>query len=202
LSPFYFYQEQLVFADETCKDARDFRRIYGWSRRGEACVSEESSSRGDRLSILAALDIHGFFAYEATDGTFDRRAFHNALVKKILPRMNPWPLPRSILIMDNARIHAYEELFRTVEAFGVCLVFLPPYCPDLNPIEYAFKDFKTWIQNFPGASTVWNLDPIACTDTAMKNCSSDMRRTFSHCGYRFDGMLDFSASLRRQDADL
>jgi transposase len=153
LSPFYFYQEQLVFVDETSKDSRDFRRKHGWSERGQDCVSEEPSSRGNRRSILAALDVHGFFAYEATEGTFDRRAFHNAMVTKIFPRMNPWPLPRSILIMDNARIHAYEELFKTAESFGVCLVFLPPYCPDLNPIEYGFGDFKRWIQHFPGGSS-------------------------------------------------
>jgi hypothetical protein len=56
-----------------------------------------------------------------------------------LPKMNPWPQPHSVLIMDNASIHKSDALRLAVEAAGCLLVFLPPYSPDFNPIEESFS---------------------------------------------------------------
>ena len=53
--------------------------------------------------------------------------------------MNRYPQDHSILIMDNCLIHKMETLREVVEAFGVLLVFLPPYSPDFNPIEEIFS---------------------------------------------------------------
>jgi hypothetical protein len=126
-------------------------------------------SRGKRVSILAAMDITGFFAWGNIDDTFTRclrllscgviealdrpgrllhvaasssDRFHKMLKEQILPFLNPWPLPRSIVVMDNANIHMYEELQDLVHAAGALLFFLPPYSPDLNPIEVGFSLLK------------------------------------------------------------
>lgn len=53
--------------------------------------------------------------------------------------MNPWPLDRSVLIMDNCAIHKSDALRAAVEVKGCRLVFLPPYSPDFNPIEESFS---------------------------------------------------------------
>ncbi|EGZ30770.1 hypothetical protein PHYSODRAFT_468806, partial [Phytophthora sojae] len=66
-------------------------------------------TRGERRSVLAAFDVGAFFAWESTTGTFDRLAFHEAFRTKNAPYINPWPLPRSIVILDNAKIHMYRE---------------------------------------------------------------------------------------------
>jgi transposase len=192
LQPFFACPEQLVFVDETSKNSKDYLRKFGWSERGTKCHSTVPFSRGKRLSVLAAMDSNGFFAYECTEGTFDRKAFHDALVNKILPFMNPYPFPRSILILDNARIHAYPEIFQTVEAFGALLIFLPPYCPQLNPIEIGFGLLKRWISKH--ANYAWNVDPKLVLDIALKNCTCECKSTFIHCGYA-DGVLDFSHVL-------
>ncbi len=73
------------------------------------------------------------------------------MMNTVIPYLNPWPFPRSILILDNARIHMYEELETAVHSRGALLFFLPPYSPQLNPIEVAFAQLKNWILRYPMA---------------------------------------------------
>ncbi|KAG6952771.1 hypothetical protein JG687_00012801, partial [Phytophthora cactorum] len=142
LRPIYSYAEQLVFLDETAKDGRHAYRRYGWSRRNTKAVVKLPFQRGERLSIMAALDVNGFFGWDWTEGIFTRGRFHEAFLKCVVPHLNPWPLPRFIVKMDNAYVHAYPELEQAVYSCGARLLFLPPYCPPLNPIEPCFGLLK------------------------------------------------------------
>ena len=101
LTPFFVCPEQLVFMDETSKNAKDYLRKFGWSKKGQKCHAAMPFSRGKRLSVLAALDCKGFFAYDCTEGTFDRAAFHNALVT-----LNPLRSQRAYLFhsMENSNV--------------------------------------------------------------------------------------------------
>lgn len=185
LLPLYSFAEQLVFIDETSKDGRHAYRRYGWSKVNTKAIVRLPFSRGKRLSIMAALDVSGFFGWEATEGTFTRGKFHDAFVAKVIPHLNPWPLPRSIVILDNAKIHAYPELQAAVHACGARLLFLPPYCPQLNPIEPCFGLLKRWIQK--NANLVFPLYPNLVLDVAIRKCTSKECETgfgmFQHCGY-------------------
>ncbi len=60
--------------------------------------------------------------------------------------MNPYPHMRSVLILDNAKIHHDHGLLEYLDAFGVRVEFLPPYSPDLNPIEEAFSYIKNYLK--------------------------------------------------------
>ena len=51
--------------------------------------------------------LKGFLAWDFTEGTFNRERFHSVMIEKILPHLNPWPLPNSLVILDNARIHMF-----------------------------------------------------------------------------------------------
>ncbi len=62
--------------------------------------------------------------------------------------MNPYPHTRSVLILDNARIHYDNGLLEYLDAFGVHVEFLPPYSPDLNPIETAFSYIKGYLKRY------------------------------------------------------
>jgi transposase len=62
--------------------------------------------------------------------------------------MNPYSYTRSVLILDNARIHHDDGLLRYLDAFGVRVEFLPPYSPDLNPIENAFSYIKSYLRKY------------------------------------------------------
>ena len=62
--------------------------------------------------------------------------------------MNPYPGKNSVLIMDNARIHHNEDLVKSIEESGCRILYLPPYSPDLNPIETAFSALKSWLRRY------------------------------------------------------
>lgn len=96
LCMFYSGPDQLVFMDETSKDGRDALRKYAWSRRNTPAIVSLPFSRGERVSVLAAFDVSGFFAWASTPGTFDRAKFHDIVKTKIAPFLNPWPLPRCV----------------------------------------------------------------------------------------------------------
>lgn len=62
-----------------------------------------------------------------------------------MPLCVPYPGPLSVLVMDNARIHHGDEILELANRFGVWIEYLPPYSPDLNPIEEAFSQVKAFI---------------------------------------------------------
>src|SRR5947207_11935846 len=62
--------------------------------------------------------------------------------------MNPYPAKHSVLIMDNARIHHDDDLVVAVKDIGGRVLYLPPYSPDLNPIETAFLAMKSWLKRY------------------------------------------------------
>ena len=59
--------------------------------------------------------------------------------------MNKWPLPRSVLVIDDALIHKVDGIRELVEERGMRLLYLPSYSPDFNPIEHSFSSIKTWL---------------------------------------------------------
>jgi len=107
LAPFYSYPDQLVFVDETSKDARQSMRKYARSFKGTPAVVNLPNGRGKRISALACITTKGFRGFFAKEGTFDRLNFHEGFISAVIPHLNPWPLPNSIVIMDNAKIHMY-----------------------------------------------------------------------------------------------
>ena len=72
LQPFYFNQEMLLFIDETSKDGRDAARLFGWSKKGQRAYSWLPNSRGDRVSALVAIDVHGSVGWGYAENTFTR----------------------------------------------------------------------------------------------------------------------------------
>jgi transposase len=62
--------------------------------------------------------------------------------------MNTYPEKHSVLVMDNARIHHDDDLVAAVESIGGRILYLPPYSPDLNPIETAFSALKSWLKRY------------------------------------------------------
>ena len=123
--------------------------------------------------------------WKCTSGTYSRKRFHNAFSEKIVPRLNPWPAPRSIVVMDNAKIHMFKELEEAVHQCGARLIYLPPYSPELNPIEVCFGQLKRWIQK--NANLVFPLYPEMVLDVAMRACTKDIKQgtlgLYGHCGY-------------------
>ena len=188
LSPFYSYPDQLVFVDETSKDSRHAIRKYARSLKGTPAIVNLPSGRGKRLSVLACFTTEGFRGCHAIEGTFDRVSFHKGFTQSVLPILNPWPLPNSIVIIDNAKIHMYQELQELVHKAGALLFYLPLYCLHLNPIEYGFGQLKKWIQKH--ANIAFKFDPLRVLKVAIVKCiDRNALNIFKHCGYKYNLLL-------------
>lgn len=165
---------------------RSVLRKYDWSARSTPAQVDLPFSRVKRVSVLAVMDVRGFFAWGNVEETFTRAKFHSLFKSCILPFLNPWPLPRSIVVMDNAKIHMYEELQALVHEAGALLFFLPPYSPDLNPIEVGFSLLKRWIQRH--ANMAFRENPLAVLKVAMYQCTRQKDLVgegfYRHCGYK------------------
>jgi len=142
----HFQPEHLVFADESHFNRLSLRRSYAWAPRGDRARRRDFFVRGIRYSILPAISLDGVIHLEVIDHAFNGHEFAN-FVRGLLDQMQPWPLPNSVLVMDNARIHKVLGIREMVEERGMRLLFLPAYSPDLNPIEEAFSCVKSWLRS-------------------------------------------------------
>lgn len=104
---------------------------YGWSTKGERCYARPPGNRGIRISVIAGLHQHKLAAPCHFTGFTDTSFFNEWLENHLLPE-----LPSGVtIIMDNARFHKSSRTREIIEKAGCFLLFLPPYSPDLNPIE-------------------------------------------------------------------
>jgi transposase len=141
-----------------------------------------SSSRGQRYSALAFLDETGFIDWGIIKGTFTRQLFHEIVVDRLLPVLNPYPLPRSVVILDNASIHMYPEFVAAVRSVGAIVVYLPTYSPDYNPIEVAFGLVKQFIQRHYNRYIQNSLLVLNEAFEAYAEYTAT-GNLFKHCGY-------------------
>ena len=141
----HYRPEQLVFADESHFNRLTLRRPYAWAKRGDRASRYEFQFRGSKYSILPALSLDGILHLEVVENAVTGAAFRR-FVEGLLPRMNKWPLPNSVLVVDNASIHKVAGIRELVEDHGMRLMFLPSYSPDLNPIELSFSSIKAWLR--------------------------------------------------------
>ncbi|KAG8720473.1 hypothetical protein FRC09_009522 [Ceratobasidium sp. 395] len=126
-------------------------RDAGWAVTGHACVVRSSFDRGIKYSVLPILTTEGIVAAEVFIGAVNKELFIQFLRQQVAPLLNPFTehntLPRSILVCDNCAIHYDEEIRQIVEVeCGAKLCYLPPYSPDMNPIEQAFSSMKAWLK--------------------------------------------------------
>ncbi|KAL9936461.1 hypothetical protein V8E36_004529 [Tilletia maclaganii] len=155
--------EQLVFADESHVNHRTGMRPRGYVPRGERAIEYRITLfyysytlRGKKYSLLPALAVDGIFAAWAFEGAVTGGMFRQWLSEHLLPHMNEYPGPRSVLVLDNCSIHKDAETRQLVEDHGCKLLFLPPYSPDYNPIELAFSSIKKHLKRYP-AEHEWDL---------------------------------------------
>ncbi|GFF55645.1 transposase [Aspergillus lentulus] len=143
LSSFSSYQ--LVYVDESGCDKRVGFRRTGWSPLGVTPVQITKFRRDQRYKILPAYTQEGILLSRVFQGSTDARMFED-FIEQFFHPCNRWPEPRSVIIMDNASSHQTERVKQMWLSAGVKLLYLPPYSPDLNPIEEFFSDLKQFIK--------------------------------------------------------
>ena len=165
--------DMLMFIDEAARNRRTSGRSKGWASVGRRCVQHRLFVRGQRFSTLPVLTIDGIITHDIIPGSVTSDRFLQFLQELVIPLTNPYPGPRSVLILDNCNIHHSEKIRALVEDEAMCkLIFLPPYSPDLNPIEQAFFSIKSYLRRH------WNDFSLSIIDAACNNITADMAWSF------------------------
>jgi len=94
--------------------------------------------------MLPAISMDGILHLEVLENGITGNDFH-CFVQGLPPLMNEWPLPNSVLVVDNTSIHKVAGIRELVEERGVCLLYLPAYSLDFNPIKLTFLTIKAWL---------------------------------------------------------
>jgi transposase len=129
--------ERLVFIDETGASTKMARRC-GRSARGQRCVAPVPHGHWKTTTFVGALRATGLTAPMVLDGAMDGAAFDLYLEQVLVPTLRSG----DIVVMDNLPAHKRAKVRSLLAAAGAQLLYLPPYSPDLNPIEMAFAKLK------------------------------------------------------------
>jgi transposase len=140
-----FQSYHLVYVDESGCDKRIGFRRTGWSPLGIAPVQVSKFHRDQRYQILPAYAQDGIVLSRVFRGSTDASVFED-FIEQLLQHCGKWPEPKSVLVMDNASFHHSDRIEEMCSEAGVKLVYLPPYSPDLNPIEEFFAELKAFIR--------------------------------------------------------
>ncbi|KAF7361312.1 Tc1-mariner class transposase [Mycena sanguinolenta] len=176
--------DMLVMADETSKNNHTLARKYGRAPVGMRAPHTYDFVRGPGYTVAAAMSKEGYLAVKVLPGAFDSFDFFDFVAEQVLPVMNPWPAKHSVLVLDNCRIHHNDALLELLSANGSLLLFLPPYSPDLNPIEESFSTLKAYMRRH-GSEMLAAEDPVLAILEACACILPEMARNwFIHAGYR------------------
>ena len=139
----------LVFVDETGSDRRDALRRYGYGIRGKPPRSCKLLVRGERISVISAMNENGIAALKIVRGTVDGDKFLEFIERELLPTLMPFDgiNPNSVVILDNCAVHHVEGVASMITEVGALVHFLPPYSPDYNPIEECFSKVKVLLKS-------------------------------------------------------
>jgi transposase len=127
-------------------------RLRGRSPRGTRCVASVPHGHWKTTTFVGALRRSGMTAPMVLDGAMDAVAFLAYVEQVLVPTLKPG----DIVVMDNLPAHKPEPIRNAIEQAGAELRYLPPYSPDLNPIEMAFSKLKALLKK-AAARTVEDL---------------------------------------------
>ena len=169
-----------MFVDETWAST-NMTPLRGRSPKGTRCIGYAPYGHWHTTTIVGALCWRGVTAPLVLDGPINGAAFLAWVQKILVPQLRPG----DIVVMDNLGSHKVAGVRAAIEAVGAQLRYLPPYSPDLNPIEQVFAKLKTALRR-TAARTVEALwaafGPLLDQFTGAE-CDRYMR----HCGYGQSG---------------
>lgn len=169
---------RLIFIDETWAKTNMTRR-YGRSLRGERLIDKTPHGHWKTTTLIGALGCHGLRCSTVVDGAVNREVFEAFVEQVLLPHLKPG----DIVVMDNLSSHKGARIAELIESVGAQVRYLPPYSPDLNPIEMIFSKIKQLLRSLACRTVdrLWHamqsvLDRVTASDAI--NC-------FAHAGYRY-----------------
>jgi transposase len=166
----------LIFIDETWAKT-NMTRLRGRAPVGERLIDKTPHGHWKTSTLIGALDRNGLRCSTVVDGPVNADIFVAFIEQVLVPELKPG----DIVVMDNLSSHKNTRIRKAIEARRATLVYLPPYSPDLNPIEMVFSKIKQTLRGLAlrTQDALWGsmqsvLDRVTPSDAA--NC-------FAHCGY-------------------
>jgi transposase len=171
-----FIVEHLKFIDE-CGTHLGLTRLFGRAAPGQRVVEATPGYSGKHYTVIAALGLSEVTAAWVFAGAMTSDVFESYVAHVLVPTLRPG----DVVLLDNLNVHKSESARHAIEACGARLEFLPPYSPDMNPIEKCWSKIKTTLRRLK-ARTYDEL--VAALDSAFQTITpEDARAWFVHCGY-------------------
>jgi transposase len=174
--------DRFVFVDEMGSNT-SLRPLYAWSRRGERALCSAPRNWGKNVTLLSSMTLSGMGPSIAVEGPATRAVFEAYLERVLAPSLRPG----RVVVLDNLSAHKGGRVRELIEGRGCEVLYLPPYSPELNPIEQAFSKMKALMRK-SGARTREAL--IGAMGEALSAVTvRDATGFFGHCGYRAAAQL-------------
>jgi transposase len=157
--------DRLVFIDQTGASTKMARRC-GRAPRGKRCIAPIPHGHWQTTTFVGALRAAGMTAPMVLDGAMDGAAFELYVREILVPTLSSG----DIVVMDNLPAHKPSRIRAAIEAAGARLMYLPPYSPDLNPIEMAFAKLKAALRKAAARSLQALWTAIALTTFTPQDC--------------------------------
>ena len=171
-----FNTNNLVFLDESGCNT-DMTRRYAYAKGGSRAVDSAPLSKPKNTTILSSVQLDGRLHYTTFSGGTTVEKFKQYLECDLLPYLNR----DSVLVMDNMKSHHTKTITQLLERAGIRYLFLPPYSPDLNPIEKLWSKVKALLRKFKVRSL--EILPNAIQNAFRTVSHSDCFAWFCSCGY-------------------
>jgi len=167
-----------VFIDETWAKT-NMTRTYGRSERGMRLRAKVPYARWETTTFLGAMRSTGFVAPLCVEGAINGPLFQAWVEQHLAKALRAG----DVVVMDNLSSHKTRGVAAAIEAAGASVRYLPPYSPDLNPIELAFSKFKKLLRDGAQRTTdaLWKL----CGRVLDLFTETECRNYLRHCGYRY-----------------
>ena len=132
----------MVYIDESGIEYNMFKDK-GWAKKGEIIPAKKSGKYYQRTNIIAGLVNNKSISPCIYNGSCDTEFFNSWVGQFLIPELKSG----QYVIMDNASFHKSQKTIELIESVGCKVIFLPPYSPDLNPIETFWANLKAKIKN-------------------------------------------------------
>jgi transposase len=167
---------RLVFVDEMGTNTA-LSPLYAWAKKGQRAYCSVPRNRGANTILLASMSVEGMGPCLAVIGSTTATVFEAYVERVLCPSLKS----RQVVVMDNLSAHKGERVKELIEQRGCELLYLPPYSPDLNPIEEAFSKVKRILRKAESRMREALVEAIGAAISAVT--AKDARGCFEHCGY-------------------
>ena len=168
---------RLVFVDEMGTHT-SLAPVYAYAPVGERAFFEIPRNRGKNTTLLTSLHAQGMGPSMAVEGATTARVFETYVERLLVPALRP----NQVVVMDNLGAHRPKRIRELIEGRGCELIYLPPYSPDLNPIEEALSKIKHILRKIGARTKEALIEAMGRALGAVR--AEDVRGFFTHCGYR------------------